>query len=135
VKTPNRVSGFPQSLTINLGFPKRAHLGILESHRVIEVHTEIHRMSENKFLGTRRAPAKKVLEATGYDVIVVERRSEALSIGVGYYAHIDSLDQPFVWMSSPARLVRFWRRSAPKKHADKPLHQSSAHNSQNEVEK
>ena len=34
---------------------------------------------------------KKVLEATGYDVIVVERASEALSIGVAYDKHIDFL--------------------------------------------
>jgi len=34
---------------------------------------------------------RKVLEATGYDVIVVERASEALSIAAGYDGHIDFL--------------------------------------------
>ncbi len=46
-------------------------------------------------LAENRAPVrvavKNALEATGYDVIVVERASEALSIGAGYDGHIDFL--------------------------------------------
>src|SRR5258705_7527653 len=38
-----------------------------------------------------RVALKNVLEATGYDVIVVEHASEALSVGVGYDGHIDFL--------------------------------------------
>ena len=38
-----------------------------------------------------RVALKNVLEATGYDVIVVERASEALSVGIGYDRHIDFL--------------------------------------------
>ena len=46
-------------------------------------------------LGENREPVrvawKKVLEACGYDVIVVERASEALSIAIGYDGHIHFL--------------------------------------------
>jgi response regulator RpfG family c-di-GMP phosphodiesterase len=46
-------------------------------------------------LGENREPVrvalKKVLEACGYDVIVVERASEALSIAAGYGGHIHFL--------------------------------------------
>lgn len=46
-------------------------------------------------LGENREPVrvalKKVLEASGYDVIVVERASEALSIAAGYDGHIHFL--------------------------------------------
>lgn len=35
-----------------------------------------------------RVALKKVLEASGYDVVVVERASEALSIAAGYDGHI-----------------------------------------------
>ncbi len=38
-----------------------------------------------------RVALKKVLEASGYDVVVVESASEALSIGVAYDGHIDFL--------------------------------------------
>ncbi len=38
-----------------------------------------------------RVAVKNALEATGYDVIVVERASEALSIAAGYDGHIDFL--------------------------------------------
>jgi len=38
-----------------------------------------------------RVALKRVLEATGYDVIVVEHASEALSIAAGYDGHIDFL--------------------------------------------
>ena len=38
-----------------------------------------------------RVALKNVLEATGYDVIDVERASEALSIGVTYEGHIEFL--------------------------------------------
>ncbi len=38
-----------------------------------------------------RVALKNVLEATGYDVIVVDRASEALSVGIGYDRHIDFL--------------------------------------------
>jgi len=38
-----------------------------------------------------RVALKKVLETCGYDVIVVERASEALSIAAGYDGHIDFL--------------------------------------------
>src|SRR5687767_5746571 len=38
-----------------------------------------------------RVALKRVLESTGYDVIVVEHASEALSIAAGYDGHIDFL--------------------------------------------
>ena len=38
-----------------------------------------------------RVALKRVLEASGYDVIVVEHASEALSIAAGYDGHIDFL--------------------------------------------
>jgi CheY-like chemotaxis protein len=43
-------------------------------------------LAENR--ESTRVALKKVLEATGYDVITVERASEALSIGAGYDGHI-----------------------------------------------
>ena len=46
-------------------------------------------LAENRELA--RVALKNVLEATGYDVIVVERASEALSIAAGYDGHIDFL--------------------------------------------
>src|SRR5260370_20746337 len=46
-------------------------------------------LAENR--ESTRVALKKVLEATGYDVIVVEHASEALSVGVGYDGHIDFL--------------------------------------------
>jgi two-component system cell cycle response regulator CpdR len=38
-----------------------------------------------------RVALKRVLEVSGYDVVVVERASEALSIAVTYDGHIDLL--------------------------------------------
>src|SRR5258708_34171266 len=46
-------------------------------------------LAENR--ESTRVALKRVLEAAGYDVIVVERASEALSIGTGYDGHIDFL--------------------------------------------
>ena len=46
-------------------------------------------LAENR--ESTRVALKNVLEATGYDVIVVEGASEALSIGAGYNGHIDFL--------------------------------------------
>jgi two-component system cell cycle response regulator CpdR len=46
-------------------------------------------LAENR--ESTRVALKRVLEATGYDVIVVERASEALFIGAGYDGHIDFL--------------------------------------------
>jgi CheY-like chemotaxis protein len=46
-------------------------------------------LAENR--ESARVALKKVLEATGYDVIDVERASEALSIAAGYDGHIDFL--------------------------------------------
>ena len=46
-------------------------------------------LAENR--ESARVALKKVLEATGYDVIVVEHASEALSIGAGYHGRIDFL--------------------------------------------
>src|SRR6267142_7223931 len=46
-------------------------------------------LAENR--ESTRVALKRVLEATGYDVIVVEHASEALSIGAGYDGHIDFL--------------------------------------------
>jgi len=46
-------------------------------------------LAENR--ESTRVALKNVLEATGYDVIVVERASEALFIGAGYDGHIDFL--------------------------------------------
>jgi response regulator RpfG family c-di-GMP phosphodiesterase len=46
-------------------------------------------LAENR--ESTRVALKNVLEATGYDVIDVERASEALSIGVTYDRHIDFL--------------------------------------------
>jgi len=46
-------------------------------------------LAENR--ESTRVALKKVLEATGYDVIDVERASEVLSIGVTYDGHIDFL--------------------------------------------
>jgi response regulator RpfG family c-di-GMP phosphodiesterase len=46
-------------------------------------------LAENR--ESTRVALKKVLEATGYDVIDVERASDALLIGVAYDGHIDFL--------------------------------------------
>ncbi len=46
-------------------------------------------LAENR--ESTRVALKNVLEAAGYDVIVVERASQALSIGAGYDGHIDFL--------------------------------------------
>ncbi len=46
-------------------------------------------LAENR--ESTRVALKQVLEATGYDVIDVERASEALSIGIAYDGHIDFL--------------------------------------------
>ncbi len=46
-------------------------------------------LAENR--ESARVALKNVLEATGYDVIVVEHASEAFSVGVGYDGHIDFL--------------------------------------------
>ena len=46
-------------------------------------------LAENR--ESTRVALKKVLEANGFDVIVVEHASEALSVGVGYDGHIDYL--------------------------------------------
>ena len=46
-------------------------------------------LAENR--ESTRVALKRVLETSGYDVIVVERASEALSIGAGYNGHIDFL--------------------------------------------
>jgi response regulator RpfG family c-di-GMP phosphodiesterase len=46
-------------------------------------------LAENR--ESTRVALKKALEANGYDVIVVEHASEALSLGVGYDGHIDFL--------------------------------------------
>ena len=46
-------------------------------------------LAENR--ESARVALKNVLGATGYDVIVVERASEALSIAAGYDGHIDFL--------------------------------------------
>jgi len=43
-------------------------------------------LAENR--ESTRVALKRVLETSGYDVIVVERASEALSIGAGYDGHI-----------------------------------------------
>ena len=45
-----------------------------------------------------RVALKNVLERTGYDVIVVEHASEALSIGVGYEGHIGFLITTVVFL-------------------------------------
>ena len=125
-------------------------------------HTEILRMSEKKFLRTRRTPAsapasilsldatvdpiqkqarrppaeagsnrpvillaenresarvvlKKALTASGYDVTVVERASEALSIGAGYDGHIDFLitDVAFPGING-GLLAHLFQRSHPE---------------------
>jgi CheY-like chemotaxis protein len=44
-------------------------------------------LAENR--ESTRVALKKALEATGYDVIVVEHASEVLSVGVGYDGHRD----------------------------------------------
>jgi response regulator RpfG family c-di-GMP phosphodiesterase len=46
-------------------------------------------LAENR--ESTRVALKKVLEATGYDVIDVERASQALSMGLTYDGHIDFL--------------------------------------------
>ena len=73
-------------------------------------------------LGENREPVrvalKKVLEACGYDVIVVERASEALSIATGYDGHIHFLITNVVFHGmNGGLLAHLFQRAHPETRA------------------